>query len=89
MVDKIELSPEAKRELFKASCYFKLFDKEEAFLDAFFTQLDRISAMPTAFQIRYRDVRVATLKIFSYTIHYMVYKNVVYILHFFSQRQDY
>lgn len=45
--------------------------------------------MPTAFQVRYRDVRIVTLDAFNYAIHYMVYKDVVSVLHIFGQKQDY
>lgn len=85
----IKYSPEARTELHLATCYFKSIGKKEDFLDDFFKQIDRISIIPTAFQFRYRDVRIALLDHFSYAIHFMIYKDVVYILHIFGQKQDY
>ena len=84
-----DISLEAELELNKALCYFKLYDKENDFMDDLLDQLRIVSAMPEAFQIRYKKVRIVSLENYNYSIHYAVYKNSVIVLRIINQNQDF
>ncbi|MDO1501575.1 hypothetical protein Q2T40_15680 [Winogradskyella maritima] len=83
------ISDEAQRELYKASCYFKYIEKEDAFFEDLMNQLRLIQRMPYSFQIRYRDVRIVQLEYFAYTIHYRVFDDGIYIVRLLQQSQDF
>ena len=53
-----EISKEADIEFHRAICYFKLYNKEESFIDDLLNQLRVICSMPKAFQLRYKNVRI-------------------------------
>ena len=80
---------EAELELYRAECYFRLYQKEDAFLDDLTDQLRIIQAMPKAFQVRYKNVRIVNFEHFRYSIHYSIYKNTIYILRIINQNQDF
>ncbi|GAA3636165.1 hypothetical protein [Flavivirga jejuensis] len=54
MEENYRFSDEAKQELHRALCYFKLMYKDDVFMDDLISQLRLIFSMPTAFQIRYK-----------------------------------
>jgi len=89
MEENYEFSDEAKLELHRAQCYFKLINKEELFLDDLVNQLRLIISMPLAFQIRYIRVRIVNLKNYNYSIHYVVVGLQVRIIHILNQKQDF
>ena len=90
MEENFEFSAEAKTELFRAKCYFKLIDREEEFLDDLINQLNIIQNMPEAFQIRYKSVRIVHFDIFDYSIHYRLKLNgKITIYHILNQKQDF
>ncbi|MEN3323087.1 hypothetical protein VP395_05075 [Mariniflexile soesokkakense] len=60
-----EISKEADVELQKAICYFKLYYKEESFMDDLLNQLRIICSMPKAFQVWYNKVRIVSLEHFN------------------------
>lgn len=69
--------------------FFEFLGKEDEFLDNFLHQLRLILQMPYGFQIRYRDVRIVKFGQFDYTIHYIVNKEQIIILHILNQSQNY
>ncbi|MBV7269521.1 type II toxin-antitoxin system RelE/ParE family toxin [Winogradskyella luteola] len=90
MEESYEFSDEARLELYKAECYFKLIDKENEFLDDLINQLRLIISMPRAFQERYKAVRIIKFEYFNYTIHYKVRdNNSIIIYRVINQSQDY
>lgn len=84
-----EITNEASLELHRALCYFKLYDKENDFMDDLLEQLRTISSMPKAFQIRYKKVRIVSLENFHYSIHYSIFTDKVIILRILNQNQDF
>ncbi|MEP1486937.1 MAG: type II toxin-antitoxin system RelE/ParE family toxin [Algibacter sp.] len=80
---------EAELELYRAICYFKLYKKDELFLDDLLEQLRAVYAMPVAFQIKYRQVRIVSLEKYSYSIHYTIYEDSIIILRILNQKQDF
>ena len=90
MVESYSFSEEAKLELHRAQCYFKLIDKEEDFLDDLVNQLRLILSIPHAFQIRYKSVRIVHFENFQYSIHYRIKKGgVIKVYHILNQYQDF
>uniref|UniRef100_UPI00404A6653 type II toxin-antitoxin system RelE/ParE family toxin n=2 Tax=Gelidibacter sp. TaxID=2018083 RepID=UPI00404A6653 len=90
MEENFELSDEARLELHRAKCYFKLIDKEDDFLDDLTNQLRLIQNMPEAFQIRYKNVRIIHFEKFEYSIHYRLKTNgMITIYHIINQNQDF
>lgn len=89
MEDKVRLEKDALTELNKAKCYFDSLEKGEQFLNDFENQIDLVIAMPEAFQIRYKQVRIINLDYFSYTIHYVFKDNLIIILNVLNRYQDY
>ncbi|MEZ4792558.1 MAG: type II toxin-antitoxin system RelE/ParE family toxin [Gelidibacter sp.] len=89
MVDEVRYDDDAIRELHRAKCFFDSIDMGEAFLDDLETQIELISSMPYAFQVRYRDVRIIKFDNFSYTIHYTFAENKIIILNILNQFQDF
>lgn len=89
MEENYNFSDEAKLELQRALCYFKLIHKDELFLDDLLNQIRQILSMPKAFQVRYRNVRIAQLENYNYSIHYTIYKGNIYILRLLNQNQDF
>lgn len=85
-----EFSKEAKLELHRAKCYFKLVNREEEFLNDLVNQLRLILSMPKAFQIRYSSVRVVHFKNFNCALHYRVKNNKdIIIYRVLNQNQEY
>lgn len=70
MEENFEFSEEARLELYRATCYFKLIDKENEFFDDLINQLNLILSMPDTFQVRYKNVRIVHFDKFEYSIHY-------------------
>jgi plasmid stabilization system protein ParE len=90
MDENYEFSEEAKLELYKAQCYYKLLRKNEDFLDDLINQLKLIIAMPRAFQERYKSIRIIQFEHFNYTLHYRVRDdNSIIIYRILNQNQDY
>lgn len=84
-----EISNEADIDLDRALCYFKLHEKEDDFIEDFLDQLRIVCAMPKAFQVRYKKVRIVNLENFQYSIHYTIFKKKVIILRILNQSQDF
>ncbi|MEZ4795574.1 MAG: type II toxin-antitoxin system RelE/ParE family toxin [Flavobacteriaceae bacterium] len=90
MEESYEFSEEAKLELYKAQCFFKLIGKEKDFLDDLVNQLKRIMSMPQAFQIRYNSVRIVHFENFNYAIHYRQRKDgSIIVYRILNQNQDF
>jgi len=90
MEENYNFSEEAKLELHRAQCYFKLIDKEEVFLDDLVNQLRLIQSMPHAFQIRYKSIRIVHFENFQYSIHYRIKKDgIIKVYHILNQHQDF
>ena len=89
MEDKVRFEKDALIELNKAKCYFDSLEKGEQFLNDFENQIDLVIAMPEAFQVRYKQVRIINFDYFSFTIHYVFKNNIVIILNVLNQYQTY
>lgn len=84
-----EISKEADIELYRAMCYFKLYNKETSFMDDLLNHLRVICLMPKAFQLRYKNVRIVNLEHFNFSIHYTIYHERIVILRILNQNQDF
>lgn len=90
MEENYEFSEEAKLELYKAQCFFKLIGREDDFLDDLINQLKLIISMPRAFQERYNAVRIIKFEHFNYNIHYKVKDDGdIIVYRILNQNQDY
>lgn len=89
MAGKVRYDEDAKNELHRAKCFFDSIEMGEAFLDDLETQISLILSMPSAFQVRYKDVRIIKFDHFSYTIHYTIAQNDIIILNILNQFQDF
>ena len=84
-----EMTEEAKLELHRAICYFEFLGKENSFLDDLIHQLRLIIQMPTAFQLRYQNIRIVGLQNFNYSIQYRIVNDEILILRILHQNQSY
>jgi len=89
MEGKVRFEKDAIVELNKAKCFFETIGKEKQFLTDFENQISLIKAMPAAFQIRYKKVRIISFEHFSYTIHYTIKNRIIIILNVLNQYQNY
>lgn len=89
MGDDIRITEEARIELHKAKCLFEYNRKEDAFWEDFNRQIEIILAMPEAYQVRYKKVRIITLERFNYSIHYVIEPYGILIYRFLNQKQSY
>ena len=89
MEGKVRFEKDAIIELNRSKCFFDTIGKGEQFLIDFENQIALVVAMPEAFQIRYRKVRIVSFEYFSFTIHYTIDKDVIIILNILNQYQDY
>tara|TARA_R110002050_G_scaffold157357_2_gene285962 strand:- start:22847 stop:23116 length:270 start_codon:yes stop_codon:yes gene_type:complete len=89
MIYKILISSEAFREIELAECFFKSKGIEQEFLKDLNTQFLFLEKMPLSRQIRYKGIRIHLLEIYNYSIHYIVNKNDVMVLHVLNQSQDF
>lgn len=89
MIFKIVFSPEAYREIELAECYFKANLIEKSFLKDLNKQFIFLEKFPLSRQIRYKNVRIHLLNNFNYSLHYTVQDNIVYILRFLNQSQNF
>ena len=84
-----EICKEADIEFHRAICYFKLYNKEESFIDDLLNQLRVICSMPKAFQLRYKNVRIVNLEHFNFSIHYTIYHDLIVVLRILNQNQGF
>ena len=90
MEENYEFSEEAKLELYKAQCYFKLANRETEFLDDLINQLLLMISMPRAFQERYNAIRIIKFEHFNYSIHYKLRDdNSIIVYRILNQNQYY
>lgn len=89
MVYKIVFSPESFLEIELAECYFKANRLDRNFLSDLNKQFLFLEKFPLSRQIRYKNVRIHLLEKFNYSLHYVVDKEIVYILHLLNQSQDF
>lgn len=89
MAVNYEISKEADVDLHKAMCFFRIYDKDEAFADDLLNQLQLICSMPKAFQLRYNKVRIVQLKHFNFSIHYTILNKRIIVLKILNQTQDF
>lgn len=90
MEGNYEFSEEAKLELYKAQCFYKLLGREDGFLDDLVNQLRLIISMPRAFQERYNGVRIIKFEHFNYALHYKVKENGnIIVYRILNQNQDF
>ena len=61
----------------------------DKFREEVFDYLDSIKNFEKIFQVRYREIRIAPLKKFPYSIHYFTEKNRIVITAIKHQRQFY
>ena len=59
------------------------------FHQEFWEKIDHIKENPLHYQFRYREIRIAHLKIFPYSIHFIIDKNSIRVLKILHQKQFY
>lgn len=89
MGNEVRITDEARIELHKAKCLIEFNRKEDAFWEDFNRQIEIISVMPEAFQVRYKNVRIINLEKFNYSIHYVIKPYGILIYRFLNQKQSY
>ncbi len=89
MEENFSLSEDAQHELYRISCYYEYLEKHDDFFSHLIRQLNFIKKMPYCFQVRYKDVRIVSLERHSYSIHYRIIKENIYVIHILNQKQDF
>lgn len=85
MSRKVKFSKDAKIDLHKAICYFKIYDKDNDFREDFRENVDTIKRFPEGFQIRYNRTRIIKLNKFKYSIHYSLVGDIILIVRITNQ----
>ena len=90
MIYEVVISEKA---LFQIDKYAKWFEiekpgLEKRFLNELFAVIDSLNRNPKIYQVRYKDVRIKFLKKFEFGIHFIIEKEVVYILFIFHTHQN-
>lgn len=86
---ELELSREAEIEFNTIDCFFGAIGIVEKFHSDFHFQMMQIKENPFLFQVRYKDIRIAHLKHFKYSIHFQVINKNITVLRILSQHQTY
>ena len=84
-----EITDVAHLELDRALCYFKLYNKEEDFLNDLMEQISLIIEIPYAFQLKYKQVRIVPFNKYNYSIHYSIMNDIIFVLRIINQNQEY
>jgi plasmid stabilization system protein ParE len=89
---KCRILPQAKKDLQEAASYYNKQQKNlgRRFLKEVNARVAAISKNPQTCQIRYREVRMALLNKFPYSLHYLIDEdqNQIIILSVFHQAQN-
>jgi mRNA-degrading endonuclease RelE of RelBE toxin-antitoxin system len=87
---KVIFLPSAKKDLRKARAWYKNVNKSlpSRFRMDMNSIVDILQNRPTVFSRRYRDVRVAHLKVFPYGLHYLIDGQNVVVLGVFHTSID-
>lgn len=65
------------------------FELVEKFKQEIVLKLDKIEQNPNHFQCRYRNIRIAHLGKFPFSIHFLVEEDVIFILKILHQKRFY
>ncbi len=87
----IELTDEAKLNIAEASEYYLEISQslQNKFQADLIKTIDMLKENPQHHQIRYRGIRIAHLKKFPFSIHFLIQKNIIYVLKILHQKRYY
>lgn len=91
MAYAILIADEAKLNIKNASDYYEKISTslKNRFIIQLTKTIDSLKENPLQYQIRYREIRIAYTKIFSFGIHFIVEDEMIYILNVLHTRQFY
>lgn len=64
-------------------------DLVDKFHQSFRDKINEIEENPLGYQVRYRTIRIANMKHFPFSIHFIVEGNIIYILKVLHQKRYY
>lgn len=87
----IKLTDEAKLNIVEASEYYLKISKslENKFQTDLINTIDKLKESPQHHQIRYRGIRIAHLKKFPFSIHFLIQEDIIYVLKILHQKRYY
>ena len=79
---KIRILPAAKDDVLEAKEWYRGhgIDLSKRFVVQVKTTVEKIGRNPAAYSVRYKDVRLASLRIFPYSVHYIFQAEEVLLL---------
>jgi len=84
------IKPEAELDIIKATKWYE--EKKKGlgikFLDEIEEKLDIVTSNPLHYQVRYKNTRLAFLRNFPYSIHFILEEKKIYILAILGTRED-
>ena len=88
---QIYISDEAQTNIAEASEYYLELSSalQQKYFSDLISTIDYLKENPRYFQVRYREVRIAHLKTFPFSIHFIVEYQNVYVLTVLHQKQLY
>lgn len=88
---KIILREGAVDDVIRARFYYEKISNDLAnkFLQSFKEKLNEIEESPLHFQMRYKSIRIASLKKFPFSIHFIIEGTTIYILKILHQKRFY
>lgn len=79
---KVKIIPAAYDDMKEARAWYK--SKSQALPKRFTQQvkitMQQVKALPTAYAVRYKNVRIANVPVFPYAVHFIIQTNTIIIL---------
>lgn len=87
---KLEITPRAERLILNTIDFYNNRRKNEGnkFYDEIIMYFELISKRPEIFQIRYKNVRVATMRNHPYLIFYIITNKIIHVLAVIHSSED-
>lgn len=75
----------------KAIAYYEEISEALAnkFHNEFWNKIDAIKENPLHYQVRYKSIRIAHIKTFSYGIHFIIEDNIIHVFKILHHKQFY
>lgn len=86
---ELEFTREAEVDFKEIDCFFYALGIVERFYEDFNRQMTYIQNNPFLFQLRYKNVRIAHLQNFKYSIHFIILHKTITVLRILEQHRHF
>ena len=87
----VKFQKESLNDFEKGNAYYKKIssDLADKFFQSFKEKIGDIEEQPLHYQLKYKNIRIAHLKHFPFSIHFIIEKTSIYILRVLHQKRCY